>query len=276
MLSYQHPYHAGNFADVVKHIALERLMTYLCQKDKPLFYLETHAGRGIYDLQSKEAQQTQEFIQGIQQLWLHQNTLPEVCKGYMNLIQFYNPHQELRYYPGSPAVALYHLRPQDRMFCCELHPQEYVALKSLHKMGKKVHYENEDGIKKLNALLPPIERRGLIFIDPSYEIKSDYVAIAKAVSEGYQRFKTGIYCIWYPIVAADLHKVLIQQLLSIESDKWLNLEFYYSQARDMGMRGCGLWIINPPYVLHEEMSIVCKALTTIINPGNAFYTIQNH
>jgi 23S rRNA (adenine2030-N6)-methyltransferase len=274
MLSYQHGYHAGNFADVVKHLTLTRLLSYLIQKDKPLFYLETHSGRGLYDLKDKQALKTEESKDGIQLLWQIRKNLPAPFYPYLDYLQQLNPGEGLRYYPGSPWISLHSLRTQDRLFCCELHPAEFEALQGMSKEGKRIIFEESDGFTKLNALLPPPERRGLIFIDPSYEIKSEYKQVPLYLKQAYERFSTGVYCIWYPIVDKKFHEQLVRGFKNIEAAKHLQIEFNLSPTTGSGMTGCGLWIINPPYVLINELKEALKVLSTIFNPGKSFFIVE--
>jgi 23S rRNA (adenine2030-N6)-methyltransferase len=273
MLSYQHGYHAGNFADVVKHLTLCRIATYMIEKEKPLFYLDTHAGCGLYNLNEKKAQKTAEFNVGIARLWEQRKNLPPLFSSYINTIESLNL-SSLRYYPGSPYLALTILRAQDRLICTELHPQEFNHLERLPHLKKRIFFNQMDGIKAIHALLPPPERRGLIFIDPAYEVKTEYKKIADAVNQAYCRFATGIYCIWYPIIDSRLHTQLIQKIKQDHLKKVLRIEFSLSTLREQGMTGCGLLIVNPPFRLAQEMTTILDYLTTTINPGKSFYLIE--
>lgn len=274
MLSYQHGYHAGNFADVVKHLTLSLLISYLTQKEKPLFYLETHSGRGVYDLKNAQALKTGEFKEGIELLWHQQMPLPETFNTYLQCIKDLNSEGSLRYYPGSPAIAIDLLRPIDRLFCCELHPQEFDVLKTIATKRRKVHYSNSDGIAQLKAMLPPVEKRGLIFIDPSFEIKDEYKTIPKAINEAYQRFSTGVYCLWYPIVNSEHTFQLTKYLKQIPSTNTLNIEFHNSHSNTKGMGACGLWIINPPFCLEEQLNTSLTFLKKIFNMGQSSFIIK--
>ena len=275
MLSYQHGYHAGNFADVVKHTTLSRLLHYLTQKDKPLLYLETHSGRGAYDLKNAHSLKTAEFKEGIEALWAQKNQLPDVFSLYIKAIKQINAPDTLRYYPGSPQLAIDALRSIDRLFFSELHPQEFDHLSQLLKLGKRVFYSDNDGLYNLAAQLPPMERRGLIFIDPSYEIKSEYRDIPIALKKAYDRFATGVYCIWYPLVDNKLHQQLLRGLTQIGATNNLKVEFYMSSREKPGMTGCGLWIINPPYLLADELKVALQALRNVFNPGVSSYLIES-
>ena len=275
MLSYQHGYHAGNFADVIKHLTLTRLFNYMTNKDKPMFYLETHAGRGIYDLYDKQALKTGEARQGIELLWAHRKQLPALFTPYIQSIEKLNNGDKLRNYPGSPSLAMQFLREQDRSFYCELHPGEFEFLQKLPPCGKRVHFSHSNWLDSLNALLPPPERRGLIFLDPSYEVKTDYRQVPELLKAAYQRFETGVYCIWYPLVDNKLHAQLLRGLKNIGANNNLRIEFYLTGAAIAGMSGCGLWVINPPYVLQSELTLALEALRKIFNPGVSSYLIES-
>lgn len=275
MLSYQHGYHAGNFADVIKHFTLSRTLSYMTAKDKALLYLETHSGRGIYDFKDGQAQKTKEFHDGITKLWDKRAKAPEVFRPYLHLLQKLNPNDQLRYYPGSPTLAIDALREQDRLICCELHPAEFDQLSILDTQRKKVHFAHEDGLQQMVALLPPFEKRGLIFIDPSFEIKDEYKEIPKVMHKAYKRFSTGTFCLWYPIIDRRLHEQVTRGLAAIGAEKTLQLDFYLSRTPMPGMYGCGLWLCNPPYTLANELKTGMDYLKTILNPGQSHYTIES-
>lgn len=274
MLSYQHGYHAGNFADVVKHITLTRLITYLKLKDKPLFYLETHSGKGQYDLRDKQAEKTGEYKQGIQLIWPDHQQLPAVFQEYIQAIKLLNDGKNLRYYPGSPYLAINGLSKEDRLYLCELHPAEYEALDTMAHFNKKVHLSRTDGMEAIKAQLPPAEKRGLIFIDPSYERKEEYKEIPAAIKKAFSKFATGVFCLWYPVVNRKLTEQLIRGMKNIHDKNTLRIEFNLTLAPKDGMTGCGLWIINPPFTLAAEMKTVLDTLRTYFNPGVSSYIIE--
>lgn len=274
MLSYQHGYHAGNFADVVKHLTLVRILSYLTLKNKPLFYLETHSGKGLYDLHHKQSEKTGEYKQGIQLLWDAREKMPPAISEYMQHIMQLNNSPHLRYYPGSPALAIASLRAMDRLYFCERHPGEYDLLRHLPTQNKKIYFNQCDGIAQLKAVLPPLEKRGFIFIDPSYEIKQEYKEIPKAIHNAYERFATGIYCLWYPIVHRRLSEQLTRAMRQIKTADALNVEFNFSLTAENGMTGCGLWVINPPYTLAKELDIVLSTLKSYFNPAQSSYVIE--
>lgn len=274
MLSYQHGYHAGNFADVIKHLTLSRLLTYMVNKEKPLFYLETHAGRGLYDFKDSQAEKTGEYKQGINLLWNRKADLPPLFKPYLQLLKEINPSNELRFYPGSPTIALDMLREQDRLYCCEMHPREFEHLEKLPHHRRRIHFSHSDGVNALSALLPPPERRGLVFIDPSYEIKTEYKQIPYAIKDAYKHFSNGVFCLWYPIVDKRLHEQLLRAMADIHADKNLKVEFYLTNSPQAGMTGCGLWIINPPYLLADEMKTVLQQLRRFFNTDRSSFLVE--
>jgi 23S rRNA (adenine2030-N6)-methyltransferase len=261
MLSYQHGYHAGAMADVVKHVILTRILHYLTQKDKPLFYLETHAGRGHYDLQDAKSLKTGEARVGIQSLWPREKQFSTLFKPYLDLIHAINTDGVLRYYPGSPRFALQALRPLDRLYCCELHPEEFQQLKRLPHAGKRVFFSQSDGISALEAVLPPTEHRGLVFIDPTYEIKTEYKTIPRALEKAVARFSNGVYCLWYPLVTDYYRNQLIRGCEQIGAKNTLHIEVSFNLPKGAaGMSGCGLWMINPPHTLKTECSAILAEL----------------
>lgn len=275
MLSYQHSYHAGCFADVMKHALLTRLLNYLIQKDKPLLYLDTHSGRGLYDLHNEHALKTNEAALGIQPFWENRAQLSPLFSSYIETINAVNMPNTLRYYPGSPEIALQLLRQQDRLVFCELHPTEFDYLEQLSIHGRRAFLKKEDGLKNLNALLPPIERRGLVFIDPSYERKTEYQEVIQAIKTAYKRSATMTYCLWYPLINNQLPENFLSNLQAIAPKNTLRLEFYLTQEPSPSMTGSGLWIINPPYVLAEEGEKMLQELVKIIQPDSASYLVES-
>ncbi len=276
MLSYQHGYHAGNFADVVKHIVLTRILSYMTQKDKPLFYLETHSGKGLYDLYNKQSKKTEEFKSGIELIWREKQKLPAGCKEYLQCIKNLNQGEGLRYYPGSPAIAINLLRTIDRLYFCELHPAEFEELTTISIGKNKVHFSHTDGMAQLKALIPPPEKRGLIFIDPSFELKDEYKTIPRAINDAFSRFSGGTFCLWYPVVNHRLTEQLLRHLKEIKATNVLKIEFNLTMASMEGMSGCGLWIINPPYVLADELRPILSSLKSFFNPGVSSFIIESY
>lgn len=275
MLSYQHGYHAGNFADVLKHATLIQAFACLTEKPKPLFYLETHAGRGFYDLQSDAARKTGEYVDGIQKIWESRAQLPEAFTPWMTLLRRLNPENSLRFYPGSPSLAMEFLRTIDRIYCCELHPREFSHLSALPRAGRRVFFSESDGLHALSALLPPPENRGLILIDPSFELEKEYAEVPAAIKEGLRRFATGVYCLWYPIVDNKLHARL-QRNLAIPGTRALQAEFHLREGVGPRMNGCGMWIINPPWKLEAKLVSILKTMVQVLDNGKSSFVVKNH
>ncbi len=273
MLSYQHGYHAGNFADVLKHCGLTHLLHYLTQKEKPLFYLETHSGRGLYDLNNHQALKTNEFKQGIQLLWEQKQKLPPAFAEYIKTLKRQNTDGVLRHYPGSPFIATQFLRNIDRVYCCELHPTEYEHLLNMPQSHKKIHFSHSDGMDALTSLVPPPEKRGLIFIDPSYEVKEEYKTIPQTISQALNKFSNGVYCLWYPVLDQRMNEQLHRRLDAIGAKNSVRIEFNLTKKPMQGMYGCGLWLVNAPYTFADTMHQVCTTLKQYFNPNESSYFI---
>ncbi len=272
MLSYRHACHAGNHADVLKHLTQMLILQSLRRKEKPFLYLDTHAGAGRYDLQTALAEKTREYEQGIARvLAAADKQLPAPLRDYVQLITAMNPAAELRYYPGSPWLAEGLLRGQDRARLYELHPADQRLLAAtMAQSDKRVQLCKADGFHALKADLPPLEKRGLILIDPPYEIKTDYTTVVKAVQAGYQRFATGIYAIWYPVVQRatvdDLEQAFqasgIRAILQCE----LNVR---ADSTEYGMTGSGMLVINPPWQLADQLGAALPWLVDCLAQDSA-------
>ncbi len=248
MLSYQHIYHAGNLADVQKHALLAVMLDYLGQKPKPMSYLESHAARGVYQLDDAAALKTGEADAGIGRVedWFD-DTHP-----YMRaLVAVREKHGE-KAYPGSPAIAQALLRGEDSMQLCELHPQEAAALrKAMRGSGAKVH--QKDGFETVMGICPPTPRRGVLLIDPSYEIKSDYKTLPGWIANVHRKWNVGVIALWYPILRDGAHKPMLDVLEAKEFPKVLRHEVEFPPAREgHRMIGSGMFIINAPYGLEAE------------------------
>jgi 23S rRNA (adenine2030-N6)-methyltransferase len=258
-MNYSHSYHAGNFADVFKHIILLALIKSFLRKDKPFCYLDTHAGSGVYDLFAESAQKTKEYKTGVEKLF-HKEHLPPLVKQYLSCIQRINNRltqsiiSDLRYYPGSPTLAHYFLRPQDRMILNDLHPQEAQTLKRDYAKDSRVSVHTADGYQSLKAFLPPKERRGLILMDPPYERPHEFADIVTALPTALKRFETGTYAIWYPIKDR-LHidrfhraiKAAVQQPVHVVEMS------IYQEVSPLHLNGSGMLIINPPWEIDHQI-----------------------
>lgn len=253
MLSYRHSFHAGNFADVLKHLVLVNCLRYLLQKDKPLFYLDTHAGAGGYALGSTHASTTLEYENGIGRLW-GRNDLPGIVADYVALVRRFNNGKRLSHYPGSPWFAGELLRPGDRMVLHELHPADFAALRESMGGDRRVRVLHEDGYQGCVALLPPTERRGLTLIDPSYELKADYPQVVETLQQAHRRFATGTFALWYPVVERYRIERLEKALQASGMRKVLLLELGICADRPgHGMSASGMIVVNPPWTLKSAM-----------------------
>jgi 23S rRNA (adenine2030-N6)-methyltransferase len=247
MLSYQHLYHAGNLADVQKHALLAAMLAYLTQKDKPLTYIETHAGRGLYDLGAEEAVKTGEAAAGIAvaEDWFakdhpYRQRLAEVRARFGPLA-----------YPGSPLIAALSLRETDTIHLAELHPQEVAWLRS-NLAPWDAHIHQKDGFDLALALTPPTPRRGMMLIDPSYEVKADYDTIPRHIAHIARKWNVGVIALWYPLLTGGAHGPMLKTLQAQFPDA-LRSEVRFPLVREgHRMEGSGLFVINPPYGLAEE------------------------
>lgn len=247
MLSYQHIYHAGCLADVHKHLALSAILQQMVQKDKPLYYMETHAGRGIYNLNSPESLKTGEAKQGILSLM---NKLP---KGH--------PYTEIvkkspkDVYYGSPGFAQQILRKDDRIFLCELHPQEFAALKDNFANLRNVFVYNEDGYQKVLAMSPPAVRRGVVLIDPSYEVKDEYLQAAEFVKKLHKKWGETVIILWYPILKSGLHQEMCEVLRNAGLPKFWQQEVGFTPNENNTI-GSGLMVCNLPYGSEKDLDVI--------------------
>ena len=276
MLSYRHSFHAGNHADVLKHIVLMLILENLKLKDKGFYYLDTHAGVGRYQLSSDEAEKTGEYKEGIGRLW-ERTDLPQEISRYVDLIKHLNfGAKALRYYAGSPLIAAQLLRPQDRALLTELHPRDFPLLRNNFKEFKNVSVKCDNGFQQLKATLPPKERRGLVLIDPPYELKEDYDLVVKAAEEGYKRFATGTYAIWYPVVLRHQTKRIFKGLQASGIRKILKIELAVRPDSDQrGMTASGMAVINPPWTLENQMKAILPYLVkTLVPEGTGSWTVE--
>ena len=258
MLSYQHGYHAGNRADVHKHAALCILLARLVEKPKPLTYMETHAGRGLYNLNGPEALKTGEAQEGIRRL--RASGGPPPGHPYRQVLESTEKAFGLGFYPGSPLIAKTLLRPEDQIHLMELHPQEHAALRRAVR-GDNVHVHKRDGFEGVLALSPPTPRRGLVLIDPSYEVKTEYRATADFVQVLHRKWPEATILVWYPVLEQAFGFELTAPLLKAGLPDLLHLEIAFPPLKDShGMVGSGLILINTPYGVEEALHAVGKLI----------------
>ena len=277
MFSYRHAFHAGSHADILKHLTLIHLVEYLQEKPGALTIVDTHAGAGVYSLKDGFTAVSKEAEGGIIRLLKFikdGNSIPEGVQRYLDLIQAESSGNALDTYPGSPFILARLLRPQDRLKLFELHPKEIDILR--HNIGqlkqaKQIDVYAEDSFARLKGLLPPPSRRGLVLIDPSYEDKQDYRYLETAMEEALQRFATGCYAIWYPILSRRESAALPDRLKKIASShkrSWLHTELRVENAPgERRLQASGMFIINPPWTLEKQLAEALPVLTKALGIG---------
>lgn len=266
MFSYRHAFHAGNHADVLKHLILLCCLRHMNKKDKPYSVIDTHAGAGLYALESRQAKQTGEYLGGIGRLWAHDN-LPAPLADLVAAVRVVNPNGVLRQYPGSPWLISQFTRPDDRIRLCELHSTDAALLRrQFADQGRRCQIEQTDGFAALKAALPPPSRRALVLIDPSYELKSDYAQVIAALQDSLKRFATGTYLVWHPFLSSLDASRLTEKLRKIGADDWLHasLTVRAPVSSGHGMHGSGLFVINPPWTLTADLTACLPVLAELL------------
>ena len=255
MLAYRHAFHAGNHGDVLKHIVLMLVLRYMNQKEKGWRFVDTHAGAGGYSLHSTYAKKNAEFNEGVGRLWGRTDVPPAVAD-YLDLIRQFNGSNTLKQYPGSPAIANALCREQDQLRLFEMHPTDYRVLASYLAEEPGVEVKMSDGFEGLKSRLPPPTRRGVVLMDPSYELDRDYSAVVAALRDGMQRFADGTFMVWYPMVGKLPAVQLPKRLKALAPKRWVHARLTVQKldARGFGMAGSGVFIINPPHTLHAELN----------------------
>ncbi|HEY0879106.1 MAG TPA: 23S rRNA (adenine(2030)-N(6))-methyltransferase RlmJ [Zeimonas sp.] len=259
VFSYRHAFHAGNHADVLKHVVLVALLAHLRRKDTPFLVVDTHAGAGMYALNEGWAAQRAEFRDGVARLWGRCDA-PEAVAAWLAAVARHNPDGVLRNYPGSPMLAFDALREQDRLRLFELHPAEHRVLEARfarfdRAVARRVRIEKVDGFAGLKAVLPPLSRRALVLVDPSYEDKRDYTRVVGALREALSRFATGCYAIWYPQVQRREATALVRTLEHWPGLRSLNVTLSVSRPLPggFGLYGSGVFVVNPPFGFEASM-----------------------
>ncbi len=269
MLSYRHAFHAGNHADVLKHLMLIQIAQYMAEKPAPFWIIDTHAGAGRYALESEHAKKLGEYRDGIGRLW-ERKDLPPAAVDYLEMVKLQNPDGALRRYPGSPWIASQLLRESDRLRLYEMHSTDSKFLQECFKgSGRQVAVTVGDGFAGLKALLPPPPRRALVLIDPSYETRDDYSNVVKGLQEALKRFPTGTYAIWYPMLSKPESQKLPNRLKSLGAGDWLHATLEVrAPARDgFGMHGSGMFVINPPWTLEKTLHETLPKITELLSQG---------
>lgn len=274
-MNYRHHFHAGNYADVFKHALLLQLVAALQRKEKGFLYLDTHAGRGGYDLGTTTLlpdgrERAPEWPAGIGRLW-REPALPEPLARYVAAVNGYNDRhgtagEELQFYPGSPWIVQQALRPQDRAVLCELRADDAEALDLLFGRSPRVQVRTTDGYAAIKAVLPPTEKRALVLIDPPFEVQTEFADIARALGEGLRRFPSGTYAIWYPITERARSDRFIESLAALpDAPPTLCAELQIAgDSAQVRMKGCGLLVLNPPWKIDEEFRAVLPTLVRLL------------
>jgi 23S rRNA (adenine2030-N6)-methyltransferase len=255
MLAYRHAFHAGNHADVLKHLVLTQVLRHMASKDKPYRLIDTHAGGGGYALTSPQAQKKAEYQNGIARLWSAADAPPLVAD-YVGLVRRFNPEGGLKLYPGSPAFAQMLLRPGDQLRLFELHPTEFQILSEQVPARRSVQLAQVDGFAALKGQLPPSTRRSVVLMDPPYELATDYGKVIDSLRDAMQRFAEGVYIVWYPHVNRVEATNLPRRLQALAPKGWLHaqLKVQPPDAQGFGLTGSGVFVFNPPYTLHAELA----------------------
>jgi 23S rRNA (adenine2030-N6)-methyltransferase len=276
-MNYRHAFHAGNFADVIKHIVLVRILTWLQDKPAAFRVIDTHAGAGVYDLGGDEANRTGEFLTGItrvMQARFSETVLPLVTP-YLDIVRSFNQRAELKAYPGSPLIARALLRPQDRLTACEVEPKARKRLIEALRRDSQARVVDLDGWTALPAYVPPKERRGLVLIDPPYEDKDEFAHIAEGFSQAFTKWPTGSYLLWYPAKSRRATDALARHVAEVAASgpspgKCLRLEFSAApQTADSALVSAGLLLVNPPWMLMGELKAILPELEKPLGQGGA-------
>lgn len=264
-MNYRHDYHAGNAADVFKHVALVALLRRLQRKEAPLSYVETHAGRGRYALTNEMAQKTGEFLRGIARLWPPGRTLGPLLADYVGLVAAQNEGPELTCYPGSPWLARALLRPRDRMILCELRAADAQALRELFRGDARVAVHQRDGYEALGALLPPTPRRGLVLVDPPYERPDELAVAVRGLQVAKARWAEACVALWYPLKGPLAASLLHAAVLRAALPEVLCVELSVGDPRDPAvLSGSGLLLVDPPWQIDQVLAEALPELARLL------------
>lgn len=272
-MNYRHAFHAGNFADVHKHAVLACILTHLRLKPAAFRVIDTHAGAGRYDLHGPEPSRSGEWREGIARVFATQPSgeVGALLAPYLDAVAALNRNGGLRIYPGSPLIARYLLRPQDRLVACELEPQAAASLAAALRGDSRAKALMIDGWTALNAYVPPKERRGLVLIDPPFEDPADFVRLWQVLAAAYRKWPTGIYMLWYPIKDREAPDALVRRLQRLIMPKLLCCEISLGMPRAPGgLVGSGLIVVNPPFTLEADLRLAMPVLCGLLAPQGSF------
>jgi len=265
MLAYRHAFHAGNHADVLKHVVWVQLMRHMALKDKGYRIVDTHAGAGLYALDSPQATKKGEYLEGVARLWAADKP-PLPAQDFLQLLRRLNPDGVLRQYPGSPLLAQQLLRPQDQLRLFELHPADHQILHKLLGAAAGVELRRADGFSALKSQLPPPTRRALVMVDPSYEGHADYGRVLDTLHDALRRFAQGVYMVWYPVVSKPGASAMVAGLKALAPRGWLHarMSVQQSDAQGFGLAGGGIVVINPPHTLHRQLQTLLPWMVQVL------------
>lgn len=270
MLSYRHSFHAGNHADLVKHLTEVAVLQYLQKKDKPFVYHDTHAAAGLYSLTSEHARKTCEYETGIGLLWQAELQHPLLQK-YRALVAAVNPSDTLAFYPGSPIFARLMCREQDHIQATELHPADFPLLQQQFAGRRYCRIEKMDAWAGIRAMLPPLVKRGLVLIDPPYELKTEYQDVFKGLQQAIARFPQATYAIWYPVIERQSVEAFLAQFKAAPWRNQLRIELLAKpDSPGFGMTGSGMWLINPPFTLAADLRAALQEVLPLLGPTASF------
>ncbi|MEQ9508759.1 MAG: 23S rRNA (adenine(2030)-N(6))-methyltransferase RlmJ [Alloalcanivorax xenomutans] len=273
MLSYSHSYHAVSLADVLKNLVEVAILDHLRLKPKPFTVHDTHGGAGRYAIDDAHMQKTGEYVDGIARLFGERTGVAAVDR-YLSVVAQLNPVGRLSHYPGSPLIAAHLLREQDRLQCTELHSTDFELLRQEFAGDRRVRVEKLDAWQGLKALLPPRHRRGLVLIDPSYELEADYTQVVEAVRQALRKFATATYAIWYPVLERNRTERFVRRFVEADIPNLLRLECCVrADASGRGMTGSGLLVINPPYTLAANMKQAMPVLQAALGDGHGHHRV---
>jgi 23S rRNA (adenine2030-N6)-methyltransferase len=266
-MNYRHAFHAGNFADVLKHIVLSRIVVHLRAKPAAFRVIDTHAGAGLYDLAGEEANRTGEFRNGIERL-INASVdakARQLLSPYLDAVAAHNPSGRLTVYPGSPALVRSWLRVQDRLIACELEPKGAAALAQTLRGDHRAKAVTIDGWTALAAYVPPKERRGLVIVDPPYEQPNEFTRLFEGLQAAHRKWPTGIYLLWYPIKDRQEPDALARRLARSGMEKIARIELDPARPKEQsGLRGSGLIVVNPPWTLEGELAVLLPVLASVL------------
>lgn len=268
-MNYRHAYHAGNHTEIFKHSILAMLVEHLLKKPQPFMVLDTHAGIGLYDLESEEALRTGEKAGGAEKIF---STGIASSKRYMDLLHEMNDG-ELKIYPGSPEIVRRLLRDEDRLVACELHPADCATLAARYRRDARVTVHERSGYEAVKALLPPREKRGLVFIDPPFEARDEAQAMIGALSVGLRKWAGGIFCLWYPVKDDTIGDTLAAAVRAANYPKALKAEFRPFRKDNLSLSGSGVILCNAPWGISERIRALCADLVPLLGDRHASWSL---